>query len=73
MTQKQRQETLKTNSACCMILLKEGPTKSLKKWLRTSLAVLWLRLHISTVESTGSTPGRGTKILHASRCGKKNE
>jgi len=32
----------------------------------TSLVVQWLRLHASTVGSTGSIPAGGTKILHAS-------
>ena len=32
----------------------------------TSLVVQWLRLHASTVESTGSIPAGGIKILHAS-------
>ena len=32
----------------------------------TSLAVQWLRLHISNAGDTGSIPGQGTKIPHAS-------
>ena len=32
---------------------------------RTSLMVLWLRLHASTPGSMGSVPGQGTKIPHA--------
>ena len=30
---------------------------------RTSLAVWWLRLHISSARSAGSIPGWGTKFL----------
>ena len=37
----------------------------------TSLAVQWLRLQASTAGNMGSTPGRGTKILHVTRYGKK--
>ena len=33
----------------------------------TSLAVQWLRLPASTAGGTGSIPGRGTKILHATQ------
>ena len=36
--------------------------------LGTSLAVQWLRLCVSTAGGTGSIPGRGTKIPHAT-CG----
>ena len=38
---------------------------SSKASLRTSLAVQWLRLHVSTAGCTGLIPGRGTKIPHA--------
>ena len=34
-----------------------------------SLAVHWLGLHISTAPGMGSTPGQGTKILHAMQRG----
>ena len=34
-------------------------------YCRTSLAVQWLRLHTFTAGGADSTPGRGTKILHA--------
>ena len=37
----------------------------------SSLAVQWLRLHTSTAEGTGSIPGQGTRIPHASWLGKK--
>ena len=37
----------------------------------TSLAVQQLGLHASTAGGTGLIPGRGTKILHAPRCGPK--
>ena len=37
----------------------------------TSLAVQWLRLHVSTAGGTGLIPGLGTKILHAAWCGQK--
>ena len=33
-----------------------------------SLAVQWLRLCVSTAGGSGSIPGRGTKIPHATRC-----
>ena len=39
----------------------------------TLLAVQWLRLHASTARGTGSTPGWGTKIQHASWYGKKKK
>ena len=38
----------------------------------TSLAVQWLRLHISTARGAGSIPGQGTKIPHASAAWPKN-
>ena len=45
----------------------------LSRMLGTSLAVQWLRLRASTVGGTGSIPGgEDTKILYASRLGKKN-
>ena len=34
-------------------------------WFGTPLAVQWLRHHASTAGGTGSIPGWGTKILHA--------
>ena len=37
-----------------------------------SWVVPWLRLYVSNAEGTGSTPGRGTKILHDSRSCQKN-
>ena len=37
----------------------------------TSLVVQWLRLHASTAGDMGLIPGRGTRILHASRHGQK--
>ena len=40
---------------------------------RTSLAVQWLGLHTSTEGDTGSIPGRGTKIPHATWCGQKTK
>ena len=39
----------------------------------TSLVVQWLRLHASNARSTGSIPGQGTKIPHATRCGQKTK
>ena len=36
--------------------------------LGTSLVVHWLRLCASTAGGTGSMPGRGTRIPHASQC-----
>ena len=39
----------------------------------TSLVVQWLRLGTSTAGGTGSIPGRGTKIPHASQCSQKKE
>ena len=38
-----------------------------------SLAVQWLGLHASTAGGTGSIPGQGTKILHASRRSQKKK
>ena len=37
----------------------------------SSLAVQLLRLCASTAGGVGSIPGRGTKILHAKKCGQK--
>ena len=37
-----------------------------KHYLRTSLAVQWLRFQASNTGATASIPGHGTKILHAS-------
>ena len=47
-----------------------GPAARIFSW-GTSLVVLWLRLCAFTVGGMVSTPGKGTKILQASRCGKK--
>ena len=44
-----------------------------KKGWGTPLAVQWLRLHASTAGGTGLIPGQGTKIPHATRCGKKKK
>ena len=41
--------------------------------LGTSLVVQWLRLHASNAGGTGSVPGKGTKIPHVVRCGKKKK
>ena len=35
--------------------------------------VQWLRHHISIAGAMGSTRGQGTKILYASRCGKRKK
>ena len=35
----------------------------------TSLAVQWLRLHTPNVGGTGSIPGQGTKVPHATQRG----
>ena len=37
----------------------------------TSLAVQWLRFCASTAGGTGSIPGQGTEIPHATQCGQK--
>ena len=39
----------------------------------TSLVVQWLRLHASTAGGTGSIPGGGTKIPHATQPKKEKE
>ena len=39
----------------------------------TCLVVQWLRLHAAPAEGTGSIPGWGTKILHATRLGQRNK
>ena len=39
----------------------------------TSLAVQWLRLCASTAEGTGSIPGQGTKIPHATEHSQKKK
>ena len=41
--------------------------------LGTSLAVQWLGLHASIAEVLGSSPGWGTKIPQAARCGQKKK
>ena len=41
--------------------------------IRTSLVVQWLRLCAPNAGGTGSTPGQGTKILHASRPSQKKK
>ena len=42
-------------------------------WLEgTSLAAQWLGCHASTAGGIGSTPGHGTKILHATQSKNKN-
>ena len=43
-----------------------------KIFLRTSLAIQWLRLCASTAGGTGSIPGQGTKISHATQCNQKH-
>ena len=40
---------------------------------RTSLVVQWLRHYASIVGGTDSVPGQGTKIPHATLCGKKKK
>ena len=35
--------------------------------------VQWLRIHDATAGGVGSIPNRGTKILHATLCGKKKK
>ena len=39
---------------------------------RVALLVQWLRLHASTSGDTGSVPGQGTEILHATQRGQQN-
>ena len=46
---------------------------ALKKMPRTSLAVQCLRLRASIAGGTGSIPGRGSKISHASQRGQKKK
>ena len=41
--------------------------------LGTSTVVQWLRLRASQAGDMGLIPGQGTKILHASRCGKEKK
>ena len=41
--------------------------------LRTSLAVQWLRLHISSAEGVDSIPSQEAKILHAMWYGQKKK
>ena len=48
-------------------------TQALQLIIGTSLAVQQLIFCTSTVVDTGSIPGWGTKILHASLCGQKNK
>ena len=41
--------------------------------LGSSPVVQWLRLCASNAGGMGLIPGQGTKILHASRCGKEKK
>ena len=48
-----------------------GP--QIKKHTGNFLVVQWLARYTSTAESTGSIPGQGTKIPHATQSGKKKK
>ena len=55
-------------------LRRNGDGADGKRWKgRTFLVVQWLRLHAANVGGTGSIPGRGTNILHATWRGKKKK
>ena len=43
----------------------------IKSFTRTLLVDQWLRFHAHSSGDTGSIPGQGTKIPHATWCGKK--
>ena len=45
----------------------------LKKRAGNSVVVQWLRIHASTAGGTGSIPGWGTKISHATHSAAKNK
>ena len=52
----------------------EGVSVKYKKTsLGTSLGDQWLRIHASNAGGLGSIPGQVTKILHATRGGKKKK
>ena len=51
----------------CEYILKTTELYTLNVHIGSSLAVQWLGLWSSTVGGTGSIPGRGTKILHATQ------
>ena len=53
----------------CDKMIPEVPFKTQN--LGTSLAVQWLRLHVSTDGGVGSNPGKGTKILQVTHCSQK--
>ena len=56
---------------------REAPKSILSQWWKLStlknknMAVQWARLHAPNTEGTGSIPGQGTKILHATWCSQK--
>ena len=62
----------------CMQQRRHNAAKNKKKYKKkknrgTSLALQWLRLHVSTAVGMGSIPGWGTKIPHVAQCGKKKK
>ena len=57
----------------CIIFSESKLMYILKSIVGNSLAVQWLGLCISTVVSTGSIPGQGSKILHAMQHGQKKK
>ena len=42
-------------------------------YLENSLAIQWLKFHISTLGGMGAVPGWGAKIPHTRRQGKKKK
>ena len=55
---------INANSSFYSAELSSSPDLSMLKF-SNSLEVQWLRLHVSTADSTGSILAQGTKILHA--------
>ena len=72
----QKEEFQKISVTCALNADSSKFTESIKKQLRTSLEVPWLRLQASDAGGVGSIPGQGTKIPHATPCSmakKKNK
>ena len=64
----QKEEFQKISVTCALNADSSKFTESIKKQLRTSLEVPWLRLQASDAGGEGSIPGQGTKIPHATPC-----
>ena len=59
------------NRCSASLPIRNVQIKSGASW--TSLAVQWLRRHVSNAVGAGSIPGQGTKIPHAVQHGQKRK